>query len=322
MATRLTPPGAKLRVSRRNGAPGRDSKYDWDKLQKEYVEGTRNDPDDPFDIEYPSAEQLSAKHGIPQGTIQSHITKYGWVNLRQQFQLSIQITRQRTRRKDFANKAMKFDRAVFNVANLGIIAAQTRLQEITRGALDRNKMIEENRRRMAAGEKVELPVDGKASIIDAAELDKLASAADRFSMIGRRVLGEVDIDDAGLDIDARAEEATSITQRMNVDNDDRLARAILAIARSGLRERIAELDPAAEDTTTDDADTPLPDTDSTEVVIPDETTPPQHHNPTAIEPVLIEQAQALPFPDDAVSDLQRRREERELGLRDRKRVIR
>ncbi len=133
----------------------------WEEIRREYVEGTERDGA----RVYPSQRDLASKYDVEISTIGRRAKREGWAVAREVFASRVLAERQRKSVDMLSDEGSALDLSAFQIAQAGLARISA-----------------------AVGDKEQRPMD-------ADEINKLSSAAQRFHQMGRLALGE----DAGKD---------------------------------------------------------------------------------------------------------------------------
>ena len=142
-------------------------KHDWDKVKREYVEGTM---DKDGNLTFSTLEDLSKKFKISFSTIRNKSARDGWPAERDIFQARLDQRRRENRIEILAGKASEFDAGIFRAAEIGL------------GHIKMHFVI--------ANEKMNAQPAGKKEPLSITALDRLSKALERFQRVGRLALGE------------------------------------------------------------------------------------------------------------------------------------
>ena len=142
------------------------SKYPWEQIKTEYVEGIA---DENGNVHFPTLQELEDKYGMAGSTIRGRAAQEDWATEKNIYQTKLRQKKQEKKVEELARKAAEFDSEVLKVADAAVkhiqghfLAAQDRLRE-SRG-----------REPMAL-----------------ARLEALSKALERYQKIGRLALGEI-----------------------------------------------------------------------------------------------------------------------------------
>ena len=285
MAVRLSEPGGDIRIKPRRARRVRQSKWPWEKIRKDYIEGIRlNGSEDPLDISWPTLVKVAEMYGVPAGTVQVRAGKEKWMHQRQSFQLRMDVVRKRERARLMAKEGRAFDVNVLNISKIGLNVILRRMAEISRSVQIREGAIEQLTAAMERGEVPDLSLLSNMPEFDAAEVERMANAATRFEELGRRVLGEP------------SEEAESIVSQedeiiTDVDDnadDDRLVAMLSVMQSTGLATQLlgqSTMKALGAGTDDDEDDTDDLDDEESEDVIDAEIVDEEAPNPVSINNV-------------------------------------
>lgn len=233
MALQLTEPGKPLvRRMRPTSGTKMSSRTDWHLVRRDYIEGVRNDPDgDPLDMHWPTLAELAKKYGIKEPTIGARSARERWSAQKRSFVSQIEIKQRAARMREMKKEGIAFDKNVLAIGKLGVNIVVRRLAEITKAAGQREALSEAFIRQMERGETPDVSVMGDMADFDAKELSMLADAAQRFTELGRSVIG---VPDETLLIRDEAESGGSIIETMEQGDDERLADLVDALQNAGV----------------------------------------------------------------------------------------
>lgn len=231
MAVRLTGPGQDL--ARRRPRPvkrTRQSKYDWENVRKDYTTGIQNDPDDPYDMTWPTLKDLAVKYNIPESTVLARSSRERWSKVKQAQIVSIGNQARKARAAAMAKEGISFDKNALTISKLGMSIITRRLAEITRGSQQRDQISRQFEEAMERGELVDLSILKSLPDFDAKELEQLANAALRFEEMGRRVIGTPD----EVSLAPTGEDEQTVSEQMNAGGKDRLVELMDVMSNTGL----------------------------------------------------------------------------------------
>lgn len=232
MAVRLTPP--KHNLVRRSPLPvkgTRASKYPWDAIRQEYIEGVQNNPTkDPFDIHWPTQQELSAKYNVPEPTMAARAARERWTAQKKSMMVSVDAKRRAAKIRAMQKEGVEFDNTVLNIAKVGNAVVMRRLAEVLKAAGERERMGELNLAAMERGELVDLTLTKKMADFDAREIVDLATAASTYTSLGRSVIGDPDAMDTASNDQL---EEVSISDRMRTGGTDKLVELLEALGGTG-----------------------------------------------------------------------------------------
>lgn len=207
-------------------------KYDWDRIRIDYIEGIKVDGNDDDIRDWPTLEQVAAKHSVPHQRVRERSAQERWTTQRQEYQRKIALSRTNKRITRMANEAVEFDAKALTTAKLGMAMVTARIGEIAKEVQEHNVKREQAKQLQAEGYDVE--IDDLKTVIDARELNTLGNAALAWQALGMKALG-TDIQrtevSGTVDVDV---EVTSIAREMSRDDPERLAAFLVAAQRSGL----------------------------------------------------------------------------------------
>lgn len=185
---------------------------DWQRLRRMYVEGVSRSgpPGEDATTEWPSMRTLARPTGVSESWLRSRASRAGWAEARRAGQRTVERSRQEARAASAARHAAALDEAAVKAALDGLALVQ---------------------RRLAALEGQD-GHDSPADVIDARELESLATAAAALHAFGHKALGLVQA--VKVEVDARVEHRPSVSELMRQDDPDRLYGFLIAAERSGL----------------------------------------------------------------------------------------
>lgn len=102
------------------------NKYDWDKIAKEYIEGTVSDEGE---IHYPSLRELSDLEGVPMRSLARKCKDEQWALKRERFGNKLATKRQQKKAETLSDEATRFDLSCFNISRDGAEKAKRMLAQ-------------------------------------------------------------------------------------------------------------------------------------------------------------------------------------------------
>lgn len=142
------------------------SKYNWERIKSEYVEGIR---DEEGDVKYPTLKELSEKHGCTYLYIQIVSAKGNWSQERKIYIRKISELRQEKKSEVLASESAQFDSKTLEAARAGVGFIKEHLVGADKDLKDAQKLIDEER------------------------LEKLGRALVNYQKVGKLALGEVTV---------------------------------------------------------------------------------------------------------------------------------
>ena len=169
-------------VGQHDGTLTTSSKYPWQDIRRDYVEGIE---DGNGDLYFPTHADLAEKYGVKRrATIGARAAEENWTEQRAAFRASLAKVRRRKRVTELAEEASKFDSNALSISRLGMQLVQRRLGEIAQAV--QAATLKENKHYQATG--VRKSVNAGVS---ARELTELARASHAFHDLAGRVFGDV-----------------------------------------------------------------------------------------------------------------------------------
>lgn len=235
MGQRVTKPGQSLARKGRKTPQSREQ-FDWEQIRRDYVEGIQVEgSDDPLELRWLSIEAVANKHGVAPATAYARSAKEHWPALRQSFILKIEVKRRRARLRKLAEEGLSHDKNVLNISKLGLAVVMRRLGELVRTANMREQIGQLMEAAIKDGELPDLNMMDNLAEFDAREMESLANAATRFEELGRRVLGDVDMDNLSNTEDSDSEDLT-LSGQMQQSGTERIAQVLGQMKKLGILE--------------------------------------------------------------------------------------
>lgn len=169
-------------VGQHDGTLTTSSKYPWQDIRRDYVEGIE---DGNGDLYFPTHADLAEKYGVKRrATIGQRAAEENWTEQRAAFRASLAKVRRRKRVTELAEEASKFDSNALSISRLGMQLVQRRLAEIGQSVQQATR--EENDHYQSTGVRKTVMAG-----VSARELRELGGAAEQFHSLAGRVFGDV-----------------------------------------------------------------------------------------------------------------------------------
>jgi hypothetical protein len=191
--------------------------HNWELMRKLFVEGVPTKMDEPDgDREWLTLKEVSERMNVGYKTLSVRASKERWTSLKQAYQTSLAIERQKKRAQKLGKDAVEFDEKSLKIAQLGIGLVMTRYGEIVQEVTAKKAIREEALAKQQAG----VPVDREDlwSAIRYGEMESLARAAVTLQEIGNKALGN---DTQKLQIEGTIEHGHSISVNAELAREDK-----------------------------------------------------------------------------------------------------
>ena len=102
------------------------SKYDWDRISREYIEGLVQDDGS---IKYPSLRELSELEHCPMASLARKSKAEQWPLKRERFVNKVKTKREQKKAETLSDEATRFDLSCFNISREGAEKAKRMLAQ-------------------------------------------------------------------------------------------------------------------------------------------------------------------------------------------------